>query len=135
MRGILLAVVVILIGLAHPVRAQTAPESGRPISEVLPLFAKNHCEELRDPAEQLFCGDPELNAVSPKLAGAIQDRMNRLPDRRLAVEENAGWIRNRNSSCGIFGRQAVRIQDFPSIKSCLLKEIEERIAILADPNF
>jgi uncharacterized protein YecT (DUF1311 family) len=135
MRRILLAVVVILVGLTHPARAQTAPDSSRPISDVLPLFAKNHCEELRDPAEQLFCGDPELNAVSPKLAGAIQDRMNRLPDRRRAVEENAGWIRNRNSSCAIFGRQAVRIQDFPSVKSCLLKEIEERIAILADPNF
>ena len=79
MRGILLAVVAIQIGLAHPVRAQTAPDSSRPISEVLPLFGKNHCEDLRDPAEQLFCGDPELNAVSPKLAGAIQDRMNRLP--------------------------------------------------------
>jgi uncharacterized protein YecT (DUF1311 family) len=135
MRGILLALFAIQIGLAHPARAQTAPDSSRPISEVLPLFGKNHCEDLRDPAEQLFCGDPELNAVSPKLAGAIQDRMNRLADRRRAVEENAGWIRNRNSSCGIFGRQAVRSQDFPSVKSCLLKETEERIAILADPNF
>jgi uncharacterized protein YecT (DUF1311 family) len=135
MRGILLAAVVIQIGLAQPVRAETAPDSSRLISEVLPLFGKNHCEDLRDPAEQLFCGDPELNAASAKLASAIQDRMNRLADRRLAVEENAGWIRNRNSSCAIFGRQPVRIQNFPAVKSCLLLETEERIAILADPNF
>lgn len=135
MRGILLAVVAIQIGLAQSVCAQSIPDSSRPISEVLPLFGKNRCEQLRDPAEQLFCGDPELNAISAKLAVAIQDRMNRLADRRLAVEENAGWIRNRNLSCGIFGRQAVRSQDFPSVKSCLLKETEERIAILADPNF
>ena len=135
MRGILLAVVAILGGLAHPVRAQTAPDPSRPISEVLPLFGKNNCADLRDPAEQLFCGDPELNAASVKLAAAIQDRMNRLADRRLAVEENAEWIRNRNSSCGIFGRQAVRSQDFPSVKSCLLRVSEGRMAILLDPNF
>ena len=135
MRGILLAAVVIQIGLAPPARAQTAQDSSRQISEVLPLFGKNHCEDLRDATEQLFCGDPELNAISPKLATAIQDRMNRLADRRRAVEENAEWTRNRNSSCGIFGRQAVRTQDFPSVKICLLMETEERIAILADPNF
>ena len=135
MRGVLLAVVAIQMGLAQPAFAQTAPDAGRPISEVLPLFGKNHCEDLRDPAEQLFCGDPELNATSMKLSSAIQDRMSRLADRRLAVEENAAWIKNRNSSCAIFGRQPVRSQNFPAVKSCLLNETEERIAILADPNF
>src|SRR5205085_8167456 len=49
--------------------------------------------------------------------------------------ENAEWIRNRASSCGTFGRQNIPSQDLPSTKACLLKETEERIAILTDPNF
>jgi uncharacterized protein YecT (DUF1311 family) len=135
MRGMLLVVVAIQIGLAHPAWAQNAGDSDRSIGEALALFGKNHCEDLRDPAEQLFCGDPELNAAAPRLSSAIQDRLNRLPDRRLAIEENAEWIRDRNSSCGILGTQSVRYRDLPSVRACLLKETEERIAILADPNF
>ena len=46
-----------------------------------------------------------------------------------------GYVPARAVAREAFGRQAVRILDFPSVKSCLLKEIEERIAILADPNF
>jgi uncharacterized protein YecT (DUF1311 family) len=135
MRGIVLAVVAILIGLADPAWAQNAAESDRSISEALPLFGGNHCEAFRDPAEQLFCGDRELNAASTRLNSAIQDRLNRLANRRLAIAENAEWIKDRNSSCGIFGKESVRNQDIPSVKACLLKETEERIEILADPNF
>ena len=134
MRAIVLAVVAIQVGLAHPARADSV-DPDRSISEMLPLFARNHCEQIRDPADQLFCGDPELNGASARLNSAIQDRLDRIPDRRLAIEENAEWIRNRNSSCGIFGRQSVRNQDIKSAKACLLKETEERIAILIDPNF
>jgi uncharacterized protein YecT (DUF1311 family) len=135
MRGIVLAVVATMIGLADPAWAQNAAESDRSISEALPLFGKNHCEAFRDPAEQLFCGDPELNAASTRLNSAIQDRLNRLANRRLAIAENVEWIRDRNSSCGIFGKESVRDQDIQSVKACLLKETEERIEILADPNF
>ena len=102
---------------------------------MLPLYDKNNCKEIRDAAGQLFCGDPELNAASARLSSAVQDRMNRLPDRRLAVEENAEWIRLRNSSCGVFRQQSVRSQAIQSAKACLLKETEERIEILNDPNF
>jgi uncharacterized protein YecT (DUF1311 family) len=135
MRAILLAVVAIQICLAQPARAETAPDSDRPISEVLPLFGKNQCGDLRQPAEQLFCGDPELNAAGAKMNIAVQERLNRIANRRLAIEENAEWIRNRNSSCGIFGRQPVRSQNLPPVKACLLKETTERIEILTDPNF
>jgi uncharacterized protein YecT (DUF1311 family) len=134
MRGILPAVVAILIGLVAAARAENA-DADRSIGQALPLFSSNHCESIRDPAEQLFCGDPELNAISGKLSSAIEDRLNRIPNRRLAIEENAEWIKDRNSSCGIFGNQSVRYQDIQSVKSCLLKETEERIAILSDPNF
>src|SRR6202023_560513 len=133
MRGFVLAAVAIQIGMAHPALAEDVAE--RPISEMLPLFEKNHCEAFKDTADQLFCGDPELNDASAKQNGAIQQRLNRLPNRRLAIEENAEWIKDRNSSCGIFGTQGVRNQDIPSVKTCLLKEAEERIEILADPNF
>ena len=135
MRGMVLAVVALLIGLAHPAVADNPTDSGRPISEALPLFGKNLCEVLRDLAEQLFCGDGELNAVAAKLHAAIQDRLGRLANRRLAIEENAEWVRNRNSSCGIFGRQSLGYQDVKPAQACLLKETEERIEILSDPNF
>jgi hypothetical protein len=64
-------------------------DGDRSLSEMLPLFDTNNCKEIRDAAGQLFCGDPELNAASARLSSAIQDRMNRLPDRRLAVEIQA----------------------------------------------
>ena len=135
MRAIVLAVVAIQVGLAHPACAENSTDSDRFLSEMLPLYDKNNCKEIRDAAGQLFCGDPELNAASVRLSSAVQDRMNRLPDRRLAVEENAEWIRLRNSSCGVFRQQSVRSQAIQSAKACLLKETEERIEILNDPNF
>jgi uncharacterized protein YecT (DUF1311 family) len=129
MRGIVLAAVAIQIGLAHPALAET------PISAALPLFESNRCGAIRQLAEQLFCGDPELNAASARLGKAVDDRLNRLANRRRAIAENAEWIRNRDSSCGTFGKQNISSQDLPSTKACLLKETEERIAILTDPNF
>ena len=135
MRAIVLAIVVIQIGLGHPARAQNPVDSDRAISETLPLFSKNHCGDIRDPADQLFCGNPQLNEALAKLNSAIQNRLDRIPDRRHAIEENAAWIKNRNSSCGIFGRQSVPAQDLKSVTACLLLETEERIAILIDPNF
>jgi uncharacterized protein YecT (DUF1311 family) len=141
MRTILLAIVTIQIGLAiqigsmPPARAKDSIAPARPIGETLPLFGKNHCESVRDPADVLFCGDPELNDAAAKLNVAIQARLNRLPDRRLAIEENAEWILDRNSSCGILRGQNVAAKDLEAIRACLLKETEERTAILDDPNF
>jgi uncharacterized protein YecT (DUF1311 family) len=136
MRGIVMAVVALQIGLADPALAQDSAVADRGIIEMLPLFEKNHCEALKDPADLLFCGDPELNDASAKLNSAIQQRLNRLPNRHLAVEETAEWIKERNSSCGLFGRQQkISKQDAAPIKACLLLETQERIAILGDPNF
>jgi len=135
MRAIVLAIVAIQVGLALPAVAENADDTDRSISDVLPLFNKNRCETVRDPAAQLYCGDPELNAAAVKLSGATQDRLNRIPDRRHAVEENVRWIRDRNLSCGINGQEAVRFEDIEPVIACLLKETEERIAILRDQNF
>ena len=135
MRAFALAIVAIQVGLAYPACAQTSADDDRSIIEALPLFGKNHCEEFKDPADQLFCGDPELGSAAARLSRAIQERLDRLPNRHLAIEENAEWIKDRNSSCGIFGNQGVRYRDLQSVKPCLLKETEERIAILSDPNF
>jgi len=133
---VLAMMVMVLSGLALPAWSEEAnPDAARPIRDALALFDKNHCGDIKNPAEQLFCGDPDLNALLPKLNSAIQDRLDRLADRKLAIEENAQWVLDRNSSCGIFGRQPVTIGDFNTIKACLLKETEERIAMLADPNF
>jgi uncharacterized protein YecT (DUF1311 family) len=135
MRKIVLAAVAIQIVLAHPAHAQGSVDADRSISASLPLFEINRCGLFKDPPEQLFCGDPELNAASARLSSAIQDRLDRLANRHLAIEENAEWIRDRNSSCGFFKGQVISKQNIDPIKTCLLRETEERIAILADPNF
>ena len=139
MRGSMLAAVAVKIGmqigLALPAYAEGTTDTVRPSSEMLPLFEQNHCQSFRDPAEQLFCGDPELNKAAAKLSTAIQDRLNRLANRSLAIAENAEWIRNRNSSCGVFGKQGIPNTAVKAVEACLLKETEERIEILSDPNF
>jgi uncharacterized protein YecT (DUF1311 family) len=131
MRAVWLVAVATLFGFAHPALAQDASSIG----DKLPLFAKNHCETHRDPANQIICGDPELFAAGEKLSAAIQVRLNRLADRRAAIEDNAQWAKDRNRSCGIFGRDSVRPTDFERVKACLLLEAEERAAMLLDPNF
>ena len=128
-------VVAVQLGLAHPLLAQDSSNGAHSISEKLSLFSRNHCETHKDPANQLFCADPQLIAAREKLAAAIQERLSRLPDRLLAVEENAQWIRDRNHSCGIFGHDPVRFENLEPVTACLLMETEERIAILRDPNF
>jgi len=135
MRAVWLAVVAVQLALAHPLLAQDSASGSHSISEKLPLFSRNHCEIHKDPANQLFCADPELIAAGAKLAAAIQERLNRLPDRLLAVEENAEWVRNRNQSCGIFGREPIRFENIEPVTACLLTETEERTDILRDPNF
>jgi uncharacterized protein YecT (DUF1311 family) len=131
MRAVWLVAVAIQLGLACPAHAQDT----RSITEKLPLFAKNGCDPNRDAVTQLFCGDGDLYAAGEKLSVAIQERLNRLADRRVAIEDNAQWIRDRNRSCGIFGRTPIRAEDFERVKGCLLLETEERTAILRDPNF
>lgn len=135
MRAFALTIAAVGIGLAQPAHADAAANSNRTIADILPLYTSNNCEQIKTPADQLFCGDPELNAASVKLTSAIGTRLNRVPNRRLAIEENAEWIRDRNSSCGILGRQPIRTEDIKPVRDCLLKETEERIDILVDPNF
>src|SRR5580698_8217757 len=118
MRGIVLAAVAIQLGLALPALAENTPDSERPINELLPLFERNHCAAFRDATEQLFCGDPDLNDAAAKL--------------NVAIEENAEWIRDRNSSCGVFANQRLSSRNVQPIKACLLSETEERTEILTD---
>ena len=132
MRAFVLAI--LTVSLISPARAQAAnPDAAN--ADKLQLFAKNHCEQQRDPAGQLFCGDGELAAAAEKLSAAIEARLSRLPDRLPAIEENALWIRQRNLSCGIFGQTAIRADDIDRVKTCLLRETGERAAILRDPGF
>jgi uncharacterized protein YecT (DUF1311 family) len=135
MRIIMLAVVAAQIGAALPACAEGTPEPDRSLRDLLPLFETSRCADIRDTAGQLFCGDPELHGAGARLNVAVQERLNRIADRQIAVEENVEWIRSRNLSCGIFERQSIVGVQIPTAKTCLLKETEERIAILADPNF
>jgi uncharacterized protein YecT (DUF1311 family) len=134
MRFIVLSVLALLAFPAAPSSAQSGT-SDRSIADKLPLFAKNNCQQNRDPANQLFCGDPELAAAAEKLSAATEARLARLPDRLPAIEENAIWIRQRSLGCGIIGQVAIRYDDVDRIKACLLKVTEERAAILRDADF
>ncbi len=136
MRIIMLAVVTALLGSALPVRAEGTPEPDRSLRDMLPLFEANRCVEIRDTAGQLFCGDPELRNAGTRLNVAVEARLNRIADRRVAIEENVEWIRSRNLSCGIFERQGgLASLQISAVKPCLLRETQERIGILEDPNF
>ncbi|QDP22444.1 DUF1311 domain-containing protein [Bradyrhizobium cosmicum] len=131
MRFIVLTVLALLALSGAPGFAQ----SDRSIADKLPLFARNNCQQIRDPGNQLFCGDAELTAAADKLSTAIEARLARLPDRLPGIEENAIWIRQRNLGCGIIGQTAIRADDVERVKACLLKVTEERAAILRDPDF
>jgi uncharacterized protein YecT (DUF1311 family) len=135
MRAPILAIVAIHVGLTNAAIGQNTGDLGPSIKEMLPLFDANHCGTLRSTSDLLFCGDPALNALTGRLNTAIRDRLDRVPNRRLAIEENAEWARDRDSSCGILRNQSLSKWDVQSVKACLLKETEERIDILADPNF
>jgi uncharacterized protein YecT (DUF1311 family) len=135
MRIIMLAVASALIGTAFSVRAEGTPEADRSLRDALPLLETNRCVEVRDTAGQLFCGDPELRGAGARLNVAVQERLNRIADRRMAIEENVEWIASRNLSCGIFDRQGTANLQVAPVKACLLRQTEERIAILNDPNF
>lgn len=136
MRLILLVLLALAGGRASPADAQGAPPDGRrPMADMLPLFAKNGCADLKDIADQMFCGDPDLNPLGGRLSKAVEGRLSRLPDRRAAIGENVEWIKARNSSCGIVGGQPVQPAAFAAVKACLSKVTEERITILADEHF
>ncbi|RXH20698.1 lysozyme inhibitor LprI family protein [Bradyrhizobium guangzhouense] len=134
MRFIALTVLALLALPAAPALAQTGA-SAPSIADKLPLFARNNCQQIRDPGNQLFCGDAELSAAAEKLSTAVEARLARLPDRLPAIEENAIWIRQRNLGCGIVGQTAVRDDEFERVKACLLKVTEDRAAIVRDPDF
>lgn len=132
MRLIIFAFLLLQLGWTVPARAQSAPS---PMAGMLPLYAKNNCASLKETADQLFCGDPDLNALSPRLSAAVEARLSRIVDRRQAVEENVEWLGSRNASCGVYGLQPVQPAAFPTVKACLLKATRDRITILADANF
>jgi len=57
MRAIGLATIAIQSGLIIPAHAENTGDPDRSITDVLPLFVKNRCEDIRNPADQMFCGD------------------------------------------------------------------------------
>ena len=54
MRSIGLATIAIQIGLIIPAHAENTGDPDRSITDVLPLFVKNRCEDIRNPADQMI---------------------------------------------------------------------------------
>jgi hypothetical protein len=120
MRLIVLSVLALLAWPAAPASAQSGTPN-RSIADRLPLFAKNSCQQIHDPGNQLFCGDPALAAAAEKLSTAIEARLARLPDRLPAIEENAIWIQQRSLGCGIVGQAAIRYDDVDGSRPASLR--------------
>src|SRR5258708_12143816 len=121
MRVLMLAVAAQLAWML-PACAESTPETDRSLRDALPLFEKNRCADVKDPAGQLFCGDPDLQDAGARLNVAVQDRVDRLADRRMAIEENGEWIKGRSLSCGIFEHPGLRSHHIPSTQPCPLTE-------------
>jgi uncharacterized protein len=137
-RTIALGIIALQIFLGQAGQAQSQDtDLKQSVSKALPLFEKNNCKVIENPADQLFCGDPELSAALDRLSSAIQKKMNQLAvwEHYALIENNAEWGRDRNSSCGISGRDAIALEEFQSLKGCLLKETTERISVLSNPDF
>ena len=107
MRGIVLAVVAIQIGLADPASAENA-EYRQSISRRSRCSAKIIAKYQGAAPSSYFAATP-LNASAIKLNAAIQDPAQ--PARQSAASpsrKTPEWIRDRNSSCGILADKALR---------------------------
>ena len=58
MRAIGLATIAIQSGLIIPAHAENTGDPDRSITDVLPLIVKNRCENIRNPADQMFAATP-----------------------------------------------------------------------------
>jgi len=98
MRIICLILVAIQFAFGDFAFAQDSREPNHSISEKLPLFAENHCAERKNRQPVVLRRSRAQRDWRQTCQRDPQERLNRLADRRIAIEENAEWIRDRSAN-------------------------------------
>ena len=101
---------------------QTAP-TGR---------AENGCQAATTAAARLICADSHLAAVDSTLAKAYREaKETASPDeKKLLVQEQLAWLRERSEKCGLKGKDSAPIDELRKAKPCVEAEIKARLAAL-----
>jgi uncharacterized protein YecT (DUF1311 family) len=131
MRG---AVIMVFAGIAAlsissaPVRAQT--------TDLIPRWDDDQpsfdCATAKMAAARLICADAELARLDRELGAAFQKQKLQVfpPDQSRFIADELAWIKDRNTRCGLVGKNDSVIATLASSKPCLLDAIRERIAFL-----
>ena len=99
--------------------------------DIQPSF--NCSSSLREPVAQLICADADLAAADAQLGSAYSRALASIfgpADRRnIALAERA-WVRQRTAVCGIPTSGTWDIDALAPMKSCLLKQTQQRTSEL-----
>ena len=116
-------------GRRGPVRPRAAPRwrrmRGRSISDKLPLFAKNHCETHRDPANQIVLRRPR--SLRRRRKAGVRDPGTAEPPCRSPRRDRGQRAMDQGPQSELRHFRAPRsADDFDRRQACLLMETEER---------
>ena len=136
MRAIILAIVGLPFALLPPAYATDRAGSSNRCARCCRCSTGTAACGFEDTVGATVLRRSRINACRPKLSSAVQDTAGPLarspPGDRGERRMDQGpqfELRHLSESAACPGR------DIAAIKSCLLKQTEARIAILADPNF
>jgi uncharacterized protein YecT (DUF1311 family) len=90
------------------------------------------CSKARTAPARLICADGELARLDGELGTAFQNRKAQLSpaDASALVADELAWIRDRNASCDLVGKNDAAIDVLATSKPCLANAIQQRIASL-----
>jgi uncharacterized protein len=124
---VLLAVVTCAASFAFLTPSQT--QTLVPRGSEQPSF---DCSKARTAPARLICADGELARLDGELGTAFQNRKAQLSpaDASALVADELAWIRDRNASCDLVGKNDAAIDVLATSKPCLANAIQQRIASL-----
>lgn len=90
------------------------------------------CSKAKTASARLICADSDLGRLDGLLGAAFQNRKSQLPateEQKFSAEQLA-WIKMRNYRCALTGKDGTAIEILAASKPCMVRAIQERIAIL-----
>ena len=90
------------------------------------------CAKAKTAAARLICADAELARLDSGLGAAFRKRKAQLSvaDQSAFVADELAWIKDRNTRCGLAGKDGAAIEVLATSKPCVTNAIRERIAYL-----
>lgn len=90
------------------------------------------CSKAKTASARLICSDGDLARLDSQLGAAFQKRKVQLPtiEQQKFAAEQVTWIKERNSRCGLVGKDSAAIEILAASKPCMVSAIQERIALL-----